>query len=287
MQPFFLLPPGHIMQKIYLALLLGLLGLVPGRAQQFPVQVSLQIKPPYSLYLADYVAPGSDKLTLNVLLKELDRADYPVRLRVLIEGAGITISTAPNAKFTPVTLQGGLLQTLTGNELAPYLAPENLVFQGLSKQQYLKTHKLPEGIYQISFEVLDYYRNGIVSNRATVTAWFMLNDPPRFNAPQANQLVKATFPQNVYFNWLALHKNSPNAAFSTEYEFKLVEIYPLDRNPNDAMLSTSPIYETVTENTSLVYDNTAPALIPGRRYAVRLRAKEKNGLDLFKNDGYS
>ncbi len=103
------------MQRFFVTLLLSLLGLVPGRAQQFPVQASLQLKPPYPLYLADYAAPGSDKLTLNVLLKELDRADYPVRLRVLIEGAGITISTAPNAKFTPVTLQGGLLQTLTSN----------------------------------------------------------------------------------------------------------------------------------------------------------------------------
>jgi|GEM_PF-310730 len=275
------------MRRIYASLLLCLLGLVSGRAQQFPVQASLQLKPPYSLYLADYTAPGTDKLTLNLLLKELDRADYQVRLRVLIEGAGITVSTAPNARFAPITLQGGLLQTLGSSELAPYLAPENLVFQGFSKQQYLKTHRLPEGIYQISFEVLDYYRNGAVSNRATVTAWFMLNDPPRFNTPRADQVVKAAFPQNVFFGWLPLHKNSPNAAFSTEYAFRLVEIYPIDRNPNDALLTTSPIYETVTENTSLVYDNTAPALIPGRRYAVRLRAKEKNGLDLFKNDGYS
>ncbi len=48
------------MRRIYASLLLCLLGLVSGRAQQFPVQASLQLKPPYSLYLADYTAAGTD-----------------------------------------------------------------------------------------------------------------------------------------------------------------------------------------------------------------------------------
>ncbi|MEL7003846.1 MAG: hypothetical protein AAFN93_14075 [Bacteroidota bacterium] len=44
-------------------------------AQTFPVSASTQLTPPYSIYLADYVAPGSNRLALNIFLGDINRPE--------------------------------------------------------------------------------------------------------------------------------------------------------------------------------------------------------------------
>ena len=76
----------------------------------------------------------------------------------------------------------------------------------------------------------------------------------------------------------------------TEYDFRLVEIWPAGRNPNEAMRTSVPLYETITSNTMLVYGPGEPPLVPGRSYAWQVRARSLvNGesLDMFNNQGYS
>ncbi len=73
-------------------MLLPLQGLV---AREYPVQVTAIVTPPYSLYLSDYASPESNfQVILN--LRELDRPEYRVKLRVTIEGMGITLRTRPS-----------------------------------------------------------------------------------------------------------------------------------------------------------------------------------------------
>jgi hypothetical protein len=64
-------------------------------AQVYPVQVTTQLTPPYSLFLSDYVSPGSERLAVHILLRELSRPELNVRLRLKIIGQGITIETKP------------------------------------------------------------------------------------------------------------------------------------------------------------------------------------------------
>lgn len=269
-------------------------------AQVYPIRADIQMKAPYSLYLSDYAMPGSDKMRVNLRLLQTNRPLYAVALRFTIEGAGITITSATTRNHEPINLSGGETVVISGSDLASYFQPENLVFNGFDKNQYLQTHKLPEGIYQITVEAIDFnnYSSGlVVSNKGTTTAWFMLNDPPRFNQPIGGDVVQATFPQNVFVQWLPQHLNSPNGSFDSEYELKLVEINPGQnietRNQidlqvaNQAIQSQDPIYETVTTSTSVIYNNSMPLLIPGKFYAMRVRVREKFGLDLFKNNGYS
>ncbi len=259
-------------------------------AQTYPVSASTQIIPPYSTYLADYVAPGSNKLALNIFLGDINRADIQVRLRLRIEGQGIRIETKPEYLPTPMTLQGGVPERLIASDLEHYFRPENLNFQGITKQQFLQTGQLPEGLYQFCFEVLEYNRGVRISNSACTMAWLILNDPPIINLPRNNEKLRAQAPQYITFQWTPRHTGSPNSAFATEYEFALVELWPETRNPNDAILTTPPIYETTTTSTTLIYGPAEPQLEPGRHYAFRVRAKSISGveeLDLFKNQGYS
>ncbi len=269
-------------------LLLVFGGFQRGFAQQYPVQVNTFIMPPYSVYLSDYLAPDANNLTVTLNLGDLDFTQYQCKLRVTIEGGnGVLIQTLLGYSPAPITLTGGVPETLYGYDIRQYFNPDNLEFSGIRKTDFLRTGKLPEGFYTFTIEVLDYHRNVVVSNTSLANAWLVLNDPPLINLPFNGEKVRATDPQNIMFSWTPRHTASPNAAFSTEYKFKLVEIYPVGRNPNDAILATNSIYETTTSATALNYGIIEPLLIPGRQYAFQVQAYDIDDRDLFKNSGRS
>ena len=265
-----------------------LLGWISVVAQTYPVQVSTVVLPPYSVHLSDYTT--SEKLAVNVLFNDPVRFELTVKLKVTIEGKNITLSTKQEFNPKPIYLQSGFPERLTGIDLAPYFEPNNLNFQGLDRRAFEQTGALPEGVYRICIEVWEYGQNKKVSNAGCSTVWMILNDPPIINYPKNGEKIKILDPQLVIFNWTPRHTGSPNAAFSTEYDFELVEVRAANQNPNNAILSSPPIYTTTTQSTSLYYSIAETPLIPGQKYAFRVRAKAIAGvdeLDLFKNKGYS
>ncbi|SHL15552.1 Fibronectin type III domain-containing protein [Chitinophaga jiangningensis] len=252
-----------------------------------PVMVNVQLNPPYSLYLSDYAAPDVQRMQVHILLKDLTESNYKCRLRVTIEGIGITIQNRTGFYVTPFLINGGEMVTLSGADLAPYFDPRNLVVQGLDNSFTKNGAKLPEGIYRFTVEVIDYNRNTVISNAGSAMVASFLSYPPIINLPMANAKVDAMDPQNVLFQWMPRHTASVNAAFNVVYKFRLVELVPQDRDPNDAMRSLRPIYENIVQQTSLVYGPGEPALTPGNNYAVQVQAIEADGKDMFINDGFS
>jgi hypothetical protein len=257
------------------------------RAQDYPVRVTTILTPPYSIYLADYVSPDANAMQVILNLRDLDRPEYRVKLRISIEGQGITIRTRQGYVPPAIIMQGGVPLVLTGVDLRNYFNPDNLDFAGISKTEFTRRGALPEGFYTFRIEVLDYIRSLVVSNAGVASAWMILNDPPILNVPFNNDKLTATDPQNIMFSWTPRHTASPNAAFSSEYEFKMVELYPANRNPNDAIRAANTIFTQRLNSTALNYSIAEPLLIPGRKYAFRVRAVDVNGKDLFKNEGYS
>ncbi|HEY5825580.1 MAG TPA: fibronectin type III domain-containing protein, partial [Cyclobacteriaceae bacterium] len=257
-------------------------------SQNFPVRVTPILTPPYTPFLTDYTDLGSDKLTLQIILNDLTVNNYHCKLRLTIEGVNISITTSPDFVPPPLLLQGGVPEILYGSDLAEYFNPNNLIYKGISQNEIEKNgNKLPEGIYRFSFEVVDYNRNVVVSNKGTASAWMLLNDPPFINLPFNDAKVKPLDPQNIVFQWTPRHRGSPNSAFSTEYEVKLFEIWPKGRNPYDAVNTSQPIYELTTDATMAVYGPAETPLVLGREYALQVQAKDTGGKDLFKNNGYS
>lgn len=256
-------------------------------AQVYPVQINTQLIPPYSLSLSDYVSSGTSRVGLNMLLTDINEPEYYVRLELFIEGDGITIKTNPAYNPGPIILTGGVPEYFTSSDLEGYFDPRNLDFSGYSKSDYLSTGRLPEGVYRFYFRAYDYNKGVRVSNGAPVTAWLLLNDPPIINLPFPDHKVEHIDPQNIVFQWMPRHTGSPNSAFTTEYEFTLVEIWPEGRDPNNAMQTSIPIFQETTTSTSLVYGLSEPFLEPGRQYAYRIRAYDIEERDMFKNNGCS
>ena len=256
-------------------------------SQNYPVQSNVNITPPYSVYLSDYASMTSNKLLVTLMLKDVNQSDIQVKLRLTIKGNGIEIRTKADYQPQPLLLQGGAPLLISGTDLESYLNPANLDFSGTTKSEFTKTGKLPEGVYQFIVEAIEYRRNVVVSNPGMTIGWLVLNDPPRWTLPMANSLLTATYPQNIFFSWMPMSTASPNSAFTTEYEFTIVELWPDSRSPGDAINSSIPLYQVTTSNTSLVYGPAEPELTPGRKYVCRLRAYDTEGRDLFKNKGYS
>ncbi|WP_375579091.1 fibronectin type III domain-containing protein [Marivirga tractuosa] len=157
---------------------------------------------------------------------------------------------------------------------------------GINRNKLASTQKLPEGFYYFKIEVLDYNRNNKVSNTGSSMAWLVLNDPPLLNLPFEEKL-RLQDPQQIQFQWTPRHTSSPNSAFETEYIFRLWEIWPEGRDPNEVARTTQPLFETTIMTTSYFYGLNDAMLIPGRSYAWQVQAINLTGRDLFKNQGKS
>lgn len=253
-------------------------------AQVFPVHVEIHIAPPHTPYLSDYTVPGAQKLVVRIRMNDLTVPEYHCRIRFTIEGTGIVIRSR---EMPPVVLAGGLTETLFGSDLHDYFLPDALEFEGLSRSDYNRTTRLPDGVYSFSVEVLDQHRGTVVSNRATTTAWIFLSDPPLLNMPHDQANIPLEDPMNVMFTWTPRHGISLNTGFQTMYTFRLIELWPEDRNPNEAFLSQQLLYEATTDAHHLNYGAAQPHLLPGRKYAWQVQASNQEGNELFKNQGRS
>jgi hypothetical protein len=280
------------MRSIYKLVIpfLLLVSAITANAQVYPVNGTSVLIPPHSVYLSDYTSGTTDRLVLNVVLNDVTRPELRVRLRMKIEGQNVKLETKPEYIGHEIVLQGGVPLRLSGTYLTEYFNPNALNFSGISRREFEKTSALPQGFYTFCFEVLEYNRGVKISNTICAPGWLILNDPPLVNLPRNNDKVQPMLPQNLVMQWTPRHTGSPNSAFGTEYEIKMVEVWPATRNPNDAILTSPPILETTTRSTTFIYSVAETPLELGRKYAFRIKAKSIVGaeeLDLFKNNGYS
>ncbi|MDN4163879.1 fibronectin type III domain-containing protein [Cytophagales bacterium LB-30] len=276
----------HILKAFLVAALF--LCTLAAKGQQFPVQVNTYLSPPYTLYFSDYASAGSDKLSALLLLRETNRLEYQVRLRLRIEGpGGIVIQSKSTLLPPPLVLQGGIPYRLSGEDLAPYFNLVNLEVQGISQSALQSRGRLPEGVYTFCLEVLDYTRGVVVSNRGCATAWLMLNSPPMLTQPFDGLKLNPQEPQNIVFQWTPRHTASPNAAFQVSYKIQVVELWPEGRNPNDAFNTLMPVAEAEVQSPYWLMGPAETPLIHGRKYAWRVQALDQSGLDLFENEGRS
>ncbi len=254
------------------------------RAQVYPVSVTTQMIPPYSLSLSEYNTAMSDKLIVNLLLTDINEGSRQVRLKLLVENnAGLQIQ---NNDFvvgaTPIFLEGGVPLRLTNADLQTHFSMYNL--RGIAPHLY--SQPLPDGLYRFCFEVYDAFSGQKISRKNCATVYLVLNDPPFLNLPNRGEMIAEREPQNIIFQWTPRHLNATNV----QYEFTLVELWDTQINPQAAFLSGRPLYQTTTYATTLLYGPSETSLLPDKTYGWRVRAIVSDGISetsVFKNGGYS
>jgi Fibronectin type III domain len=261
----------------------------PVLAQVYPVQVTPQLIPPYSVYLSDYATPGNEKLRVIVLQRDLSRPAYPIRLSMSVEWNGRVVLRTTRAFNPPaIYLDPGIPMAISGAEIAPYLDSRNLDFIGIDRAQYERTRALPEGQYRIAFTAYDFYRPDVpISAEGNGFYYLTKSEPPMVNFPACGMKIALKTPQQIVFSWMPRNTASPNSALETEYEFSLYETRPAGRNPNDVVLTTQPVFKTRVDVTQLIYGPAEPLLLAEMNYVWRVQAIDRSGRDAFRNNGFS
>lgn len=254
-----------------------------GLAQVYPVQMTPVFNVPYSSRISDYATSMDVKMQLLVNPSDITITNRQVRLKIYIQGNNLNVQSNDNViGMNPIYINGGELLTLTNLDIAPLFRLENL--QGINPAQY--ANSLPEGMYSVCFEMYDYITNQRISQKSCANLYLMLNDPPLLNTPARNESIAVSEFPNILFTWTPRQINATNVS----YQFELKEILDPTIDPQIGFLTSPVLYQEELYSTALLYDLSKPNLLPGKRYAWRVKAVSTSGLsqnNVFKNDGYS
>jgi hypothetical protein len=256
-------------------------------SQVAPVDITVQLVPPYSSRIVDYVAPGNEKLRIIALQRDLTQASYRFFLRMEVSVNGQVLFRTSNNWLPPATtIAPGMPVILGGADLQPYFDANHLDFIHFNRDQYIVNPNLPEGYTSICFTAYDYGRPDVAVGQTNCGNYFLtLPDPPLLNYPACGMQVRTLTPQQIVFSWVPMNMGNI-ASQSTVYELSLYENRDR-RNPNDIVQSLAPIYKNRSTAGTLIYGAAEPALITGMNYVWRVQAIDENGRQAFKNNGFS
>lgn len=282
-------PPIPTLRTLRCALLFVLALTMPLAAQN-TITVTTQVMPPYSPYLADYVSVEN-----KVVITLMNTALSPQNVRLIgrIEGGNNIVITIPE-NYQPaqgIALAPGQSRALMGGELAEYLNPDILQFQGISKSEVVQGNGLPEGDYSFCVQAVDYSSGTPLSMPAPMgCAYFSIThfEVPEILQPECNGAAQVTAPQNLLLSW-TLPAGAPPQ--HVEYVITMVELFPQDTDPNQAILAATlpPFFTATAVTNSFLLGPDAPSLEAGKKYAWRVTARARQGSPalLFKNNGHS
>lgn len=253
--------------------------------QEYSVGISVIVLPPYTPDVQEYIDdPGK---TIVTATNFTDTALAVIFGGMITDNESISIYT--NINHEPlhiVTLMPNSTFQMNGNNLQGVFSEDQLVFEGITKEQVIQDQNLPENDYHVCITAYDPYTKMPLSdpgqgcsNVITVT----MPGVALIIQPECESNVVPMMPQNVIFSWIPPENSPPN----THYTLKICEIFP-GENPHDAMDPSHPVFfETTVLTTSYVLGPGDPGLFPGEHYAFDIISSDPEGIIIFENNGWS
>ena len=258
------------------------------KAQTNTIQVIPVISPPFPPQFSYYI---NNPNQMSVTLVNTSSQQKEVYLSAKFAGDnGIEIKTEDGYKpLSSIILKPNIPYYLTRANVEDVFSVNNLEYSGITKEELEQTQALPEGNYQICFNVYDYNTNEQLSADEPAgcsnTIIIQYVDPPQILNPQCDDTLISSNPQNILFSWTPAIGANPNI----KYKFTLIEMFPGDENNPEDLFSSgiNPFYETETSVNQLLLGASEPPLTEGRSYAFRVQAFDPLSQVSFKNNGYS
>ncbi|MCX6250839.1 MAG: hypothetical protein NTX61_08810 [Bacteroidetes bacterium] len=250
------------------------------------MEITVNVSPPYTSKIYDYISKPN-----KIMAYFTNRTGVNKNFYVLgsFTGAGIKIFTDPNYKMpTPMFLKNGESKFMTKMNIEEAFDEDHLIFVGITKNELLYGSGLPEGDYTLCLEAHEYSNGTLLSQPGMgCSAPFKVSnvEPPVIFQPVCGQQVNPSMPQALIFSW----SMPPGAPANTQYNLKIIEVLPSDRNINDAVNSaTHPVFfeKTVTIVT-LLLGASDPSLVAGSTYAFVVTAIDPGNKVTFRNHGMS
>ncbi len=286
--------------KVLILVILGLFVSGYTHSQNQPIIVNTQVIPPYSPYFSDYIGQSGDFNTQysDLILITVQNTDfsnsYQIKLNTRISNND-NISIIQNPSYTPsrpISLTPGETRVINLSQLSAYnsnINSNHFSFNGITYNQLSQTGVLPEGMYQVCMQALDYNTSQPLSANppSGCSSSFMVVhlDPPMITYPMDEMELTVADPQNIQFSWTP----PPGGSGTFDYTFRMIEMDNYNNAPEYIMDNTNYSFyreENITTPT-LLYDMTKPALDAGKTYAVRVTASDPQNQVQIKNNGHS
>ncbi len=257
---------------------------------QYPVDVQVQVAPPYPIRLSDFTSIES-----NILITLNNTNQSPLNIALIgtleNEESGATISSDPSRlRGVCTTLPPGLTM-LSGTELRALFDPDYLVYRGVSRDQIRGDEALPEGLYKLCIRAVDCNNPTSFLSDVPMTGagcspfQVTYQDPPIIISPVCQDVANTDMNQ-INIAWTQV---MPSLPAQIDYSIRIVEVEPITRNPFDAMQSAPAVFAQDVSGTTF-FNLMVPedALLElGRKYAIQIQAKTEDGSVAFRNQGKS
>jgi TANFOR domain-containing protein len=256
--------------------------------QDYRVQLTLAVTPPYTSKIDDYISQPN-KIMATFMNSSFQPVEVYIQGSIQSEG-GINVYTDPDFRMSPpLTLLPGLPYNLNRFNLEQVFDASHLVCQGITLNEVIYGNGLPEDYYTICMQAFDYETGeplSAESPQGCSNSFLVLDlEPPIILSPADGTVFEPVTPQNFIFVWT----RPPAAPDNTQFNLKIIEVLPSDRNINDAMRSAShPVFfETTVSVTSCLLGPANPILTEGKSYAWIVTAYDPSGKVVFRNNGMS
>lgn len=276
---------------IFFAILLPAFMAGQGKSQTVsPVSSQTFLQAPYLYNINQWCNLTDNRIQLRLRMLDTRVEQATLFLRMCLVSENIVLE---NSRYLPIAVQlsGGEEVTLNAHDLNSYFMPGNLQCSGSGKQTFLQSGGLlPDGLYKLYFEAYEAKSGNKVSIQEGPAIFKLIaGEPPLINTPQYGHTFYLDKQPSIRFQWTPRHLQMAGF-FRTEYTFELSEIPEGAQNWKEYFHTLPLILKETTERPFFDYGPASPQLIPGKRYAFRVRAvcnnDEKENL-YIKNEGYS
>ena len=261
------------------------------QVQRYPADIQPILPPPYSVYLSDYTAEGSNRLTANIVFNDFNEASWTFKLRLSIESMDVRLRTKNGFRpSAPITVQPGVPYVFSGSDWAEYFNFNNLNVNGPNASKIINSGRLPEGMYSICLQVLDYNTGELLSQESCANVWIQLLDPPRIISPGEGEFLDPATTTTFPITWQLFNTASANNSLGTDFQLTMWELTEPGANPLSAVQNGQALQvfqSDLLQNTNYTYGPADPLLEAGKAYVYRVQAKDADGKDRYKNNGYS
>lgn len=262
---------------------------IAAKAQDIPLIVNVTILPPYSTDVSAYLG-AANQTAVSITNPNLDAKRFFLAGSItnLASGQSIVIPANQNPAVPPIVVEAGATLNLAGTELQQYFNSNSLQLNGISQQELINGN-VPEGIYQLCLQAIDYETLQPLSLGEPVGCSLpfpvVFVQPPITIAPACSSEVVSTNPQSIMFTWtppIGILQGS-----NLQYRIKVAEL-PEGGNPLQVLQSTTtPLVNDSTFNTFYFLSSLSPQLQPGREFVWQITARDLNNQIVFSNQGQS
>jgi hypothetical protein len=261
------------------------------QVQRYPADIQPVLPAPYSVYLSDYTAEGSNRLTGNIVFNDFNEASWTFKLRLSVESMDVRLRTKNGfTPATPITVQPGVPYVFSGSDWAEYFNFNNLDVSGPNTSKIINSGRLPEGLYSMCLQVLDYHTGELLSEERCANIWMQLLDPPRILSPEEGKYLDPAITTTFPITWQLFNTQSANTSMGTDFQLTMWELTEPGANPLSAVQNGQALQvfqSDLLQNTNYTYGPADPLLEAGKVYVYRVQALDADGKDRYKNGGYS